>query len=279
MQGKPFDLSREALDSLTDRFSDQQIADQHGVAMSTINQLRKRLSVESRYAKTSCRVNRSTQEVLLPGEGTPHLKDLDSGYFKEITTECQAYFLGLLITDGHIENTGKGCFAAIELQEPDCIVIERFAQELNSTKPLERLTRAGKKDSGRIRAYSRAIVADLQLHGMTYDTERNTAPTDLKKSLRRHFLRGVFDGDGHIDGKSKSLYLGSCSSALCESVAEWVREEFPNPSAHLTRRKLPSGKIFYRLSFSSAGPVVRWLYEDCEVSIPRKKEQAAIWLS
>ncbi|MGL4349301.1 MAG: hypothetical protein ACRCT2_01760 [Plesiomonas shigelloides] len=217
-----------------------------------------------------------------PGEGTPsgRLALQRSDYFDSIDTEGKAYFLGLIIADGHVRNTARDCYFAIELQDPDSKVLESLRAELNIQKPLEHLVRPGKKDAGRIRVYSRQLVKGLLSKGKTLNTETSGIFRDLDPSLRRHFVRGVIDGDGSIRSRGKSFYVGTCAIDLLLGIQDWISLEATlDTQFRMSKRTLPSGKTFYRLDFTQATSLVRWLYEDSSFFIDRKKEEAAIWLS
>lgn len=279
MQGTKFELSKEELEVLTSQYSDTEISKLLNVTVSTVFQLRKRNSVLSYCQKTGCR-KRFDGKVLNPGEGTfsSHLKDLNRTYFDVIDTEFKAYFLGLFATDGHIEDKRNNCFASIEIQKPDDMVLEILAKELNFKNGIKPIVRKGKKPSGRIRVYSRDLVYALADKGMTFNTETHAAYLDLDTNLRRHFVRGVVDGDGHISATKHELRIGGCSFDLISVVALWVKESL-GVQTKITHRALTSGKVFHLLTFTNTRKVVEWLYPNSNIAIPRKKEQALIWLS
>lgn len=280
MQGKKFELSKDELEALTSKHSDTEISKLLGVTVSTVHLLRKRHNVQSFSQKTQCRKSRKSGEVLNPGEGVyhKHQEELNRQYFEVIDTEHKAYFLGLLAADGHISNSKENCFLSIELQKPDDVVIEALARELNFSSGVTSLSRSAKKDSGRIRVYSRNLVYSLVNKGMTFNTETHGAYLDLSTNLHRHFIRGVVDGDGHLSAAKSALRIGSCSFELVAQVADWIQKALA-VSFRIKHRVLPSGKAFHTLSFSETASVVKWLYADCAIAIPRKREQAAIWFS
>lgn len=279
MQGIKFELSQIELDELTNHHSDTELSKKFGVSISTIFLLRKKHGVESFSQKTQCRKSRKDGRVLNPGEGVhhSHLDNLNRDYFRAIDTELKAYFLGLLAADGHICDSSNNCFMSLELQEEDSFVVETLAQELNATHKLEYLNRPGKKPSVRLRVYSRDLVYSLLSKGMTFNTEDHGAYLDLDPLLRRHFVRGDADGDGSIVPK-KNFYIGCCSLSRLVTISEWMVEAI-NVDCQISDRLLPSDKTFYRLSATPGKEVVRWLYEDCSIAIPRKLKQAAIWFS
>jgi hypothetical protein len=279
MQGIKFHLSKPELEELTSQYSDVELSKKFKVTTSTIFLLRKKHGIKSFSQKTSCRKSRKDGRILNPGEGVhhSHLENLKRDYFESIDSEFKAYFLGLLAADGHIADSGKGCFMSLELQKPDDHVIKALAQELNFPKDLEQLVRPNKKDSSRIRVYSRDLVSSLLDKGMTFNTESHQAYVDLSLSLRKHFIRGVVDGDGSIV-PGKNFYIGSCSLDLLTTITSWIPHSL-NLECKISCQKLKSEKTFYRLSITPGKTVVRWLYEDCQIAIPRKQDLAVIWFS
>lgn len=279
MQGTKFDFPKEQLEQLTNLYSDTEISKILGITVSTVYLLRKRHAVLSYREKTGCR-KRFDGKVLNPGEGcfSSTLKDLNRSYFDVIDTEFKAYFLGLFATDGHIKDKDQNCFASIELQKPDDVVLETLAKELNFCRGVKPIIRQGKKPSGRIRIYSRDLVYALMDKGMTFNTETHAPYLDLQPNLYRHFIRGVVDGDGHLSGTKKDLRIGGCSFDLISTVALWTKTTL-GVEPKIIYRTLTSGKVFHLLTFRGSKEVVKWLYSDCNIAIPRKKEQSLIWLS
>jgi len=283
MQGIPFEISSEELDNLTNQFSDTELSKLLGITISTVFLWRKRYGIQSFTQKKGCKKSRKTGAVLKPGEGVyhKHLDDLNRTYFDVIDTEKKAYFFGLLATDGHISDKNGNCFMSIELQDPDSVVIEDLIKELNFGGTFERLSRAGKKKTtSRIRVHSRDIVYSLLDKGISFEASTKTLYPNTPSGLRRHMIRGAVDGDGSItiQPDTKGFYICSSSTSLLGQVQKWVLEELDIEST-IRLKPQRSGKPFYHISFKKREVVLRWLYEDCSVAIPRKKEIATIWFS
>jgi hypothetical protein len=261
--------------------SDIMAARSLGISVSSFFLLRKRFGVPSFTKATGCRRSLQDGRVLQPGEGTAHPwhRDLYVNCFESIDCPEKAYFLGLLAADGHTSLKRNAKFVSIELQCPDHEVLHGLASLLRLNREIEYTNRKGKKPSGRLLVHSRLLVESLIRQGITENTEKHALLADVPTSMRRHCVRGLLDGDGHISAKKKSLYLCGCSEAIAAKVTEWVDAELGLKTA--TRwRVLPSGKRFFSLTFGGRPrEILKWAYRAGGPVIKRKKEQADLWLS
>lgn len=281
MQGVKLEIDQSVIAKLAACHSDTQAARHLGIAVSSFFLLRKRYGIPSFTAQTGNRKSLQDGKLLRPGEGTAHprSRNLNKRCFASIDEPAKAYFLGLLAADGHVVNTSKGRYMAIELKEPDCAVLLHLTRLLESRKKLEQLNRPGKQPSGRIRIYSSELVKDLLECGINSRKEGRFAPPGLSAELRGCYLRGLLDGDGHVLAKKRSLYLCSTSLPIIESVRMWTKEVF-GANCAVKQRTLQSGKDFYVITFGGAAQqVLAWAYKAEGPSIERKKREALQWLT
>lgn len=244
--------------------------------------LRKKHGIRSFTEKTENRQGRFSGNILTHGEGIPH-KDSnspESKYFAEINTPRKAYFLGLIAADGSLNYT-KNKYLSVELKDPDWCVLETLAAELESVSKVTVYSREDKNNTkyGRLRVYNRVLVNYLRSLGITNDTTKNKAYTELSKEFRPHYLRGLLDGDGCVKSATKTLNFGSCSKDLVTIWDSWLSEEL-NVSCSNTEKLLRSKKTFYTITFGGKPKeVLSWLYvTNQEVCIPRKRREALLWL-
>jgi hypothetical protein len=281
MQGTKLVIEKSQIMELAGMYSDTLAAKKLGIAVSSFFLLRKKYGIPSFTKNTGNRRARKTGKLLLPGEGVAHpqYKDLRTETFDSIDSEEKAYFLGLMASDGHSNWEPDGKFISIELQDPDSEILVKFAKLLNYEGGIERLSREGKKPSGRLRVYSAALTESLIRQGISKTTETHSASNDIPRNLRSHFLRGLIDGDGHVKSVTKSLNYTSCSESLVITVSKWCLEEF-NIKTKVNVSILESGKLFYRVTFGGKPrTILEWLYPASNVYIERKKVQAETWLS
>lgn len=139
---------------------------------------------------------------------------LDEDYFQNIDTEEKAYWLGFLYADGYIycarkKNSGRfsRCLK-LTLMNDDYDHLIKFQKALGSNVSIKLDTRH--KDIGDViypslKIYNKKLVLDLIDKGcMQAKTHILTFPTFLNQALKRHFIRGYFDGDGCITRYDKT---------------------------------------------------------------------------
>jgi len=134
-------------------------------------------------------------------------------YFNTIDTANKAYFLGFLYADGCILNHNKSCnlCISISLTVTDGYILEKFKKELEFTgevrlKPCSQHNYKStwiKRDQKILSVTSGKLCDDLiKLGCVPCKSLILKFPTNdqVPKNLMRHFIRGLFDGDGCITG-------------------------------------------------------------------------------
>jgi Staphylococcus phage endonuclease len=117
-----------------------------------------------------------------------------ASYFQSICDESQAYWLGFIAADGWLRRAARGAQFGLELAARDADHLTLLAGDLDLRV---RPTARGKV---LITCSNAALVFDLRRAGIT---ERKSSNPELvlalercPPALRRHFVRGLFDGDG-----------------------------------------------------------------------------------
>lgn len=141
-------------------------------------------------------------------------------YFKKINSEDRAYFLGLIATDGSLSSdlkNEKRRKLSVHLKAEDVHILKKFKKCLKTKKKLyySGITYYGKKKtksnpSFRLDISSEKIHSDLTKLGVGENKTKSLDFPNYKtvpKNLMRHFIRGVFDGDGSIN-KGKRSEIG-----------------------------------------------------------------------
>lgn len=277
-------FDQQTLDNLTSELSDIAIAKQLNCAISTVYLARKEFGIKSFSEKTGNRISRKSGRVLNPGEGEYFDKlQIDRTYFQSIDSEIKAYTLGLLTADGFISNTTKHRKLGIELQRPDSIVLHTICKSILNEPDcdhfINQIYREGKIPTEKLEIYSRDLVEQLIALGFGRKSERQCV-RDLSGDLTRHYLRGLFDGDGHINSSRHELVLQIGNKDLVFGFAELIESHLGYPSK--VSKSVKNGKSLYTFGCCGvyrAKPVIGWLYSDCTIAIPRKLNEASIWLS
>lgn len=153
----------------------------------------------------------------------PHTKGIDDlrtgkcvdDYFSDINTKDKAYILGLLVSDGYIYRSNT---VNLKLAEKDLDVLEFVRDALCAGKKLHKdISSFIRVDGSKIVSYSlnitsRKMVEDLEkLFVIVRKTGREKIPS-IPDYLMRHFIRGVFDGDGSVSYKKKAQSSICCSN-------------------------------------------------------------------
>lgn len=129
--------------------------------------------------------------------------------FNAINSEFDAYFLGLMLTDGYIGKRGeKFSKAGIDLTDEDCI---HFLSKIIGCKYYEYPSYDGKKYKTRYRIvlYDEELASNLIKYSVTPNKSLTLQGPSLSKIEERfipYVIRGIIDGDGCV---SPASYGGS----------------------------------------------------------------------
>lgn len=214
--------------------------------------------------------------IVRPAEENKRKYFLNTSWLDNIDTEEKAYFLGLMWSDGNIcKNTLK-----ISLKAND-----------SEIKLLEKLSYLFYGDS-RIKINGNFCILDIyskklfnrmiELGCMPNKTFLLTYPNWLNPNLDKHFIRGLWDGDGtiYINKKKKKFY---CSYIGTKELLEVILLKFKEKFAIETHcyHAGNEGKNTYGFSFSSYSDVkliCDWLYKDNIICLERKFDKYLVFL-
>ena len=156
--------------------------------------------------------------------------NLIEDFFKEINTEEKAYFLGLIISDGNVfkdETSGRQASISITLDLNDEYMLNAFKTAVQAN------TSIGKdgRGCGTIAVRSNLMAQDLAQYGVVPRKSYITyLPTNIQKQYMPHLIRGILDGDGHIQAKlnKDNRFLHSISFCgshkLMEDISNYCSE-------------------------------------------------------
>lgn len=121
-----------------------------------------------------------------------HNKTTFHDFFEKIDSEEKAYFLGLLMADGSVSSIRNTI--TISLKKEDLHIIETFRSILKNNNIITKT-----KNNYRLVVYSKKMVNDLiKLGCVDRKTYTNSQFPLISIDMINHFIRGYFDGDGHI---------------------------------------------------------------------------------
>lgn len=197
-------------------------------------------------------------------------KFLDT-YFLDINTEYKAYFLGFIYADGSICTTKTNtCVFQFELQEQDKYIIEFLLKELNY--PLERLKtykRNNRNPTSKVSIVSKVFTDSLESYGIVPQKSFNSNIPTIPPNLFKHFLRGLFDGDGSI-GKHRLTLVAANKDFLIKIKESLTAQLKLNPKALQIYK---TGENTFTLSINrkiERELILDHLYSDAKIALKRK---------
>ena len=194
---------------------------------------------------------------------------------KEIKTEEDAYILGFILADGYInENINM---LRIKLQEKDLDILQKFCDYFQmdySFIKYEFHSITGNKQYY-LSIYDKDIIDRLKSYGLHQNKSCKEVPYyDMPKHLIRHYIRGIWDGDGFIRKNLKTT--GVCGS---EEVLTYIYNVLnDNLDLILTEKKkinpiyYDKNSNIYRLEFSQKNiyKIINYLYKNSSIYLNRK---------
>lgn len=141
---------------------------------------------------------------------------LDHFYFSNIDTPNKAYILGLMLSDGWIQENYNQ--VGIQLQEDDLCIIEKIKEEWKSNNKLIYCPKKPFKSADGTKIYypkplwrilvsSSKMIENLKALGIV-QRKSKIVTLPLLKQFDSHMFRGIIDGDG-------SIYLHSNGKDIC----------------------------------------------------------------
>lgn len=200
----------------------------------------------------------------------------DQNYFEKIDTEEKAYFLGLLLTDGNIckiKNRKSSYLIQIGLKYTDYEILEKLKKELNSTNKIQHY-KTDKRDECYFGVSSYKLAMDLMQHGIkpnkTFNTELNY---DIPIHLFRHYIRGIFDGDGTVYiSKNERLRFGFYGThKLVSQVRQWLIEQIDINHNKVFDKPTVSFVIYQRKQ--DVTNFYHLMYDNATIFLQRKKDK------
>jgi hypothetical protein len=220
-------------------------------------------------------VNRATVENHLHKNNVIVLNCLDKtkneNFFEKIDSEYKAYFLGYIVADGSLlKNSNKIQFT---INSQDDYILEFFKNIINSSNIVRRYEIYDKRtnktyNSSVFGITSKKMRDDLSDKGINSDKTTNFIwPKNIPDNLIHHFLRGMFDGDGHISKTRVRISLISTIQFL-----NILNNKFFNTKNHKIY-DVKKDKNVYKINIQKSYDVLTFLdyiYKDATVFLKRK---------
>lgn len=249
---------------MDEKWATTKIAKKYGVWSNAINGLLRRRGIKIR--------ERGEAHRIYP---------INENFFNNIDSEEKAYTLGLFYADGSV-NEKKGS-SYIMISESDDDILQKIKNIISPERPLLYYNTKNKKHQNRCMLClpNKKIANKLSELGCCQNkTHKITFPKWLNKNLYNHFIRGYFDGDGHIgiynkrNAKSKRLQFSICGTkSFLLSVKNIIEQNVPRTNIILYCRHPERNNNIRDLRVMKKFQIyltLKWMYKDATIFMNRK---------
>jgi len=245
----------------------ERISKEFGVSPGTVSSRATKLGLKS--------LNKSRRATFRAAQSRSlNNSRLNTDFFASPLTEKSAYILGYIWADGGI----YGDKLKFECKREDRVLLVALKEILEADQPISDRSQIMKSgtvsDTSTLQLSSRPLVQSLIIRGIIYAKSKFDPPLpELCDANFRHFVRGLFDGDGstyHRDG----VYLG-VSLYGTKTVMTQIVERI-TALLSLKAKKVSAkyeGCKTYQVHWQNkecATKLANWFYTSATVLLPRK---------
>jgi hypothetical protein len=194
--------------------------------------------------------------------------------FMRIDSEEKAYWLGFLLADGNLSK--NGCKVSLSLKKEDRPHLEKFARLFNvQIKPLQRVD---------VCNVCKKFVWQSLFHQGLRPNKTWKDPIKIFKNIpqnsMRHFIRGIFDGDGSVFFTKVQMRNGKENQNLKISfignvfTMQYIQNEIKSALSLKGGSFIKHSKSqAYELRYGGnkqAPKILNWMYANSKVYLERK---------
>lgn len=191
--------------------------------------------------------------------------------FRKIETEEEAYWLGFILADGH---NSKNKSLRIDIKDKGHL--EKLSKLIYPDS--DKLIKTRDLGFGTVYYFHcgvHEIVENISKHGVVPNKSKITKLPILTNKMYRHFIRGLFDGDGSLSysqDKNYKRYIFSIVGTyeLMDGVKKIVKKEC---NIDLGIGKMKTINRVYKKGNKQIISLLNWLYQDSTVYLERKFEK------
>jgi LAGLIDADG-like domain len=197
---------------------------------------------------------------------------VDKKFFKDIDNKSKAYLLGLIISDGYVDNYTKLSFVSKDIE-----LVEMLKRELKSEHKLAKYDIFDKRTNKTyirysIQVSSKEIINDLNNLGVFSRKSFNCKMPNIPEKFFWHFVRGLFDGDGGVyvssgkqEGSLRFSIIGS-ENLIMELKKIFLSYGLSDTKISITKYKSGNDRIVSILYYSFKDMLIlkNKMYEDSE---------------
>ena len=188
---------------------------------------------------------------------------VNTNFFKTIKTEEQAYFLGIMFSDGSVS---KNQFY-LKLKDEDVVVAFKKALECD----YQILHNVSPYNNYILEVSSTEMCNDLINLGCIPNKTKVLQFPNIPKNLYKHFIRGFMDGDGCIRVGST---LGKCMFDITSASYSFIQQLKSAIEPHAIHVGISKENKYDVWHLRCAGKQVKlildWLYRDSTIYMQRK---------
>ena len=199
-------------------------------------------------------------------------------YFDFIDDEHKAYWLGFIYADG--SHNLKRYSLYITLQQGDIDILNKFYQDIECNKNIKLYKN---KTNGRYYAQvlvqhkhlSKTLIKQGVLNNKSFKIvfpDNNIVPYDLK----RHFIRGYFDGDGCVSiSKNKSSMSWSMvgNRNFINDMKKYIEDSIENYNMNIHKCTHSEVCSIGKNGRHVCATFLEWLYKDATIYLQRKYDK------
>lgn len=195
----------------------------------------------------------------------------DKYYFYDIDTSEKAYWLGFITADGYINESSS--ILGFHIGDKDREHLYKFREAIHAEEiPLG--TAIHSITGNKIATFDvcgKEFVNGLKKQGVEGNKSTKEKPPKIEEKYYPDFIRGLWDGDGHISDKK----IGLCSSY---EMCRWVYKQL-NKFCGTPVNKIFYDSHIYRIYVSKTQiDVLKWMYySGCkQIALDRKYKAAKL---
>lgn len=209
---------------------------------------------------------------------------VDDTYFDNIDNEHKAYWLGFMLADGFLSNSGHATESfGMTLRSDDKYILEQFLMDLNATYTVKEYSTTsswGVTSVAKILIKSKRIFNRLRELGFTTNKSYDGTLPDIREDLVHHMVRGYFDGNGCL-GKAgeKRWHTYTFNITGTYEIVSTIRSILGKDNVKLSQRHKDRDNNNYSLFLCGDRQVYnicKWMYDDATIYLKRKYERYLI---
>jgi dTDP-4-dehydrorhamnose 3,5-epimerase-like enzyme len=202
--------------------------------------------------------------------------NLDENVFDEIDEEA-AYWLGFIAADGSVSKDSSTI--RLSIQERDLEHLKEYQNFWNTNRPI--YTHDCSDDDSfsdqnmvTLCINSQKVLDILKDYNIVPNKTFSVRISDRIEDNLRHFIRGYFEGDGHVGwrGGHETFYIGvDGNKEMLTDILDAFKERFNTRAS--VRNRIGCNCYRFQLEGEPAENFLEWIYKDSHVFLGRKWEK------